>query len=97
MEWEKQEGTELWLPTEEGETLQGEVISVNDSGEYGRQLTIKKEDGEEIKTPSHKVLQSRTAKIKMGDIIRIKYVGTEAPSVKGYSPTKMYEVDRAKE
>ena len=94
MEWEKQIGAAIWLPEKEQDELQGEVIEVLE-GMYGNQYLIKAADGE-IKTPSHKVLQYRLAKAKIGDKVKIVYVGEEPPAIKGQNPTKMYDVFIAK-
>ncbi len=88
----KQEGSEMWMPTEEKEELEGEVTHINVEGLYGTQYTIKKADGEEILTPSHKVLQIRMHKAKVGTEVKIVYVKEEAPKIRGQNPTKIYEV-----
>ena len=92
MDWEKQEGMGMWLPDKEDDELIGVVEDVLDEGAYGRQFSIKKEDGDTILTPSHKVLQSRMGKVKKGDQVKIVYKGEEPPAVKGNNPTKLYEV-----
>lgn len=84
-------GMEMWIPEKEGDELKGEVIAINTEGDYGNQYMIKKDDGEETLTPSHKVLQSRLRPVKVGDKVRIVYKGEEAPAVKGHNATKMYE------
>ncbi len=91
-EWQKQEGAGIWLPENEGDELLGEVTHVNTEALYGTQYTIKKEDGEEILTPSHKVLQNRMQKAEKGVNVRIVFKGTEAPKVRGQNPTSMYDV-----
>lgn len=87
----KLEGLNIWIPEKDGEELAGEVTDVNKEGDYGTQHTIKKSNGDEILTPSHKVLQNRLRTVKVGDKVRIVYTGTEAPKVKGYDPTRMYD------
>lgn len=95
-EWEKQESlSDIWIPTEEGEELIGEVTDSYEGG-YGQQYTIKKEDGSEVRTPSHKVLQNRMAKVEKGNKVKIVYTGEEPPTVKGQNPTRMYDVFVAK-
>lgn len=91
-EWEKQEGTGVWVPQAEEETLEGEVVNFIEEGGYGPQWEIKVADGDIKRTPSHKVLQNRMIKTKKGDQVRIVYKGEEPPKVKGQNPTKMYEV-----
>lgn len=95
MEWEKQESAGLWLPEHEGEELVGTVLRAEEST-FGTQWLIKKDNGEEVRTPSHKVLQNRMGKLKAGDKVKIVFVKEEPPSVKGQNPTKMYDVFRGK-
>ena len=91
-EWKKQEGASIWLPEKEGDTLEGEVVSVNPEGLYGVQYTVKKSDGEQMLTPSHKVLQNRMSKAKVGTKLKIEFMGEEVNKTKGQNPTKMYDV-----
>ena len=92
MGWEKQEGAGIWIPEKEGDELIGEVTFVNTEGLYGVQYTIKDEKGEEVKTPSHKVLQNRMQKAQVGTEVKIVYKGNEPPKIRGQNPTEMYEV-----
>lgn len=82
-------GSDMWLPKKEGENLKGEVMDITE-GMYGKQYLLKKADGETVLTPSHKVLQTRLLKVKVGQVIRIQYEGDEPPKLKGQNPTKMY-------
>ncbi len=91
-EWKIQEGAGIWLPEKEKEELEGEVTHINREGLYGVQYTIKKSDGEEVLTPSHKVLQNRMQKADVGTKVRIVFTGTEAPKIRGQNPTTMYDV-----
>ena len=88
----KQEGAGIWLPKEEKEELVGEVTHINTEGLYGTQYTIKKGDKEEVLTPSHKVLQNRMQKAIVGTKVKIVFVGTEAPKIRGQNPMSMYDV-----
>lgn len=96
VEWEKQEGAQdIWIPTEEGEELIGKVVN-RAEGSYGPQWTIEDKEGNEHRTPSHKVLQNRMANVNPDDEIKIIYTGKEPPAVKGQNPTRMYDVFIAK-
>ena len=89
----KQEGAGIWLPTKEKEELEGEVTHINTEGLYGVQYTVKKKDGgEEVLTPSHKVLQNRMQKAIVGTKVKIIFTGTEAPKIRGQNPMTMYDV-----
>jgi len=92
--FEKLEGAGIWLPDAVEEELQGEVTDISE-GLYGKQYTVKNEAGEQ-RTPSHKVLQARLQKVKVGDFIKVVYKGTQPPKVRGQNPTEMYEVFRRK-
>jgi len=84
-------GAEFWMPNTVGDTLKGEVIAIID-GQFGKQYDIRKEDGAKIRTPSHRVLQSKMSEAKTGDNVVIEYSGEELPKVKGNDPTKMYKI-----
>ena len=93
MGYVKQEGAGIWLPSKEGEILEGEVTHINKEGLYGTQYTVKKKDGgEEVLTPSHKVLQNRMQKAKEETKVKIVFTGTEPPKIRGQNPTSMYDV-----
>jgi len=91
MAYEEQVGMSFWNPEQEGETVEGVVEEIID-GDYGKQYTIKKDDGEQITTSSHAYLQNRMKKVKVGDKVKMVYEGEEAPTVKGRNPTKKYKV-----
>ena len=75
------------------ETIQDKIEVVGDFKHIQvRTATVIKEDGVEMLTPSHKVLQNRLTNVKKGDNIRIVYKGTEDAKKKGYNPTEMYKV-----
>lgn len=89
----KQEGAGIWFGEKDGDKLEGEVTHINREGLYGVQYTIKKQDsGDEVLTPSHKVLQNRMQKAEVGTQVEIIYKGNEPPKVRGQNPTEMYEV-----
>lgn len=92
MGYVKQEGAGIWLPEKEGDSLEGEVTHVNTEGLYGVQYTVKKADEDEVLTPSHKVLQNRMQKAKVGTKVKIEFKGTEPPKIRGQNPTSMYDV-----
>lgn len=91
---EKIEGLNIWLPESIGDKLIGIVKKIENDGQFGIQAVIKKDDGKEILTPSHKWLQNCLRQMSIGDEIEIEFTGEEAPKVKGQSPTKKYNVYR---
>ncbi len=65
----------IWMPTEVGEVLTGEVIEIAE-GQYGIYAIIKKkEDKTTVQTPAHKILQSRIAMVSLHNQIKILYTG----------------------
>ena len=89
--WEKQESGSFWKPERENEEIQGEVIAIDD-GEYGKNYSIKQDDGKVVLTGANKALLPRMLKVKIGDIVKIVYTGSEAPTVRGHKPTKLFDV-----
>jgi len=89
----KIEGTDnFWAPAKEGEIIEGDVLDII-SGSFGNQHILKLDDKTTIMTPSHKILQSKLAQVKIGDYVRITYVDETESTKKGHSPTKNYEVE----
>ena len=92
-DWVEQEANEgMWMPKEAGEEIIGEIVEIEDAGQFGRQLEILTLEGKKYITPSHKVLQARITKARIGNMIRIVFKGEELPKVKGRNPTKIYAV-----
>jgi len=87
--------SDLWLPEKEGEQIEGVVKEIDTEGQFGLRVLMEiPEEGKEKWMPSHKALQSRLSKAKVGDRLIITFTGEEPPSVKGHSPTKLYKVER---
>ncbi|MCX6654323.1 MAG: hypothetical protein NTY03_04280 [Candidatus Bathyarchaeota archaeon] len=92
-EWTEVGNTQgLWLPVTKGEVLEGVVIEVKE-GLYGLQLSIENKEGVHT-TPSHKALVGRLKAFQVGDSIKVEYLGTELPKVKGQQGTRLYSVFR---
>jgi len=89
-EWVEQEASAYWNPTTEGEEVIGEITDMK-KGEFGETFTIRKDDGSEIKTPSHSVLQDRMSRLDIGDRVKIVFKG-EGEAKKGKNAPKLYEV-----
>jgi hypothetical protein len=91
-EWIKQDGTPVWMPKKEEETLIGKVKEISISKFGGNEYIIIQDNNEEVRTPSHKWLQNSLAKAIVGSIVKITFKGYELPKVKGNNPTAKYEV-----
>ena len=87
----EQTGSDLWLPEKEGDLLEGVVVDIVE-GTYGTQLVVETDEKKLLRTPSHKLLQSKLSGVKRGDQVRLLFEGEELPKVKGNSPTKLYKV-----
>ena len=71
----------------------GKVQGVHE-GKFGTRWTIEQKEGEQIITPSHKILQAKMQGVEFGTDVKIIYDGEE-DSGKG-NPTKLYTVFTAK-
>lgn len=92
-EWTEVGNTQgLWLPVTKGEVLEGVVIEVKE-GIYGLQLSVENKEGVHT-TPSHKALVGRLKAFLVGDSIKIEYLGTDLPKVKGQNGVRLYSVFR---
>ena len=91
MSWIKQEAAgNLWKPEEAEETLEGEVISIDEKAAYGTQLSILDEKGNEVTTPGHTNLIAQLDKVRKGQRVKIVFKGS-VPTKKG-NPLRLYEV-----
>jgi len=90
-EWEKQESGAYWTPAKINEELVGEVITI-DEGQYGKNYTVRQADGKTLITGANKALLPRMVNVKVGTQVKIIYLGEELPTVKGYKPTKLFDV-----
>lgn len=90
MAWKEIElKNEMWKPEKEGDTLQGVVIDI-EKNQYGNSYVITTEDGEEFKTPAHKILQKLMEDIKKGQVVKIEFK-EEKDTNKG-NPLQIYKV-----
>jgi hypothetical protein len=94
MEWEEQGSSAgLWLPEQPGEYIEGEVLEIRE-GKYGKQYLIRNEENAQYLTPSHKALVAKLTSIKVADVVKIQYLGTQ-PSKVGQA-TRIYKVFKQK-
>lgn len=81
----------VWKPEKEGDMIEGKLIKVEPSIQYSSQIYSL-----ETKTNGHvivfgtTILDDKMCYVKVGDVIRIVYMGNK-PSAKG-QPTKMFDV-----
>ncbi len=90
--WNEVPSSEYWNPETQNESIEGELIDIVE-GNFGKQYAIKNlENGKIILTPSHKVLQSQMATVKIGNVVKLVFVEEIPNVVKGRSATKMYKI-----
>lgn len=94
MEWEEQGNNEYWKPQKIEDELTGVIVHIEEHEEYGKTYQVKTAEGEDWKTPYHRVLQDRMKEVAPGDIVKIIYKGSEA-SGKG-NHVQIYKVYKAK-
>ena len=79
-----------WKP-KVGEEILGEIMKRYD-GKYGSQWVIQTSDGTEWSTPSHKHLQARLERAKIGDKVKVVYERNDPPKARGENPMAVYKV-----
>jgi hypothetical protein len=57
-EWKEQAGSDYWKPAQKDDAVEGVVSEIAD-GQYGKEYTVRKGDGEEITLPAHAVLLAK--------------------------------------
>lgn len=93
---EKESKNEYWRPENIGDELVGEVLEIIQS-DFGKQYKIRCEDGREVITPSHKVLQDRLEGVERGTKVKIVLDSELPPKQRGHNATKIYKVFLAEE
>ena len=87
--------SDIWQPDAEGDKIECIVKEIDAEGQFGLRVLVEVPELEkELWTPSHKALQVRLNKAKVGDRLIITYTGEEPPAVKGHNPTRLYKVER---
>jgi hypothetical protein len=82
-----------WNPTEEDESIEGEVISViENEGKY--RVELKTKENITFRTRDHYMLSERVKKLVAGDKVRITYRGEIPSKQPGKSPLKKYKVEK---
>ena len=89
--WEEVKAGSYWDPSNEGESVEGVIISMDDE-KFGLKVTIEQADKKPLVLPSHAVLQSRIKNCKVGDLVKVIFEKKELPTVKGHNPTNIYKV-----
>lgn len=82
----------LWRPEKVDESVEGEVKNIGE-GNFGRELSIEKDDVKAT-LPSLTVLNTKLKGVKVGDYIRVTYLG-EVRSKKGNSLYMDFKVEVA--
>ena len=85
-----------WKPNVKDDLIEGKIIDIEETQDFGTQYTIDDSRLGKISTPSHKQLQGTMKRfdVKRGDKVRITFLGTELPKIKGQNPMCKYKVER---
>jgi hypothetical protein len=65
----------FWKPTEPADEVIGVVVQEREHAEYGRSLILKTGEGKMIGLPAHSALQNLLREIKVGDRVKVTYLG----------------------
>lgn len=91
MAFQKIEG-EIFRFEKVGDELVG-TLRATAPGDYkNKKYKIEKEDGKVVTIFGTAVLDDRMESVKEGDKVKIVLVSEEPPKVKGYNPTRIFEV-----
>lgn len=95
--YEEMEGSggSFWKPTEPNEAIQGTVVAKDESGDYPPQWVIQTDEGVEITTPSHGMLQNKMEDVEIGEDVVIVFEGSR-PVPGKESELMLYRVFRKK-
>jgi hypothetical protein len=93
--YEEQFGTDFWSPKEIGTSIEGKIIHIEE-GIFGKVYELQNKE-EKIRTPSHKVLQNKINKAKIGDYCKIVFTGEGLPKARGENGAKLYDVGLIKQ
>jgi hypothetical protein len=90
-EWEKVE-KEIFKFEKEGDFIEGKLLAVVDSPTYSNKVyTIETKQGNKTVFGTV-VIDSQMQLVKMGQMIKILYVGEKSSDKKGYNPIKLFEI-----
>jgi len=67
----------LWLAEKEGDQIEGEIVEIGMNQFDKQQATIKAPSGEKFALPSYTVLTTKLGNAKIGDYVRVTYLGDE--------------------
>lgn len=94
VEYEKIEPN-VWKPTEDGEQLEGKLVSREENvGPNDSTMYFILTDKEEVRVWGTTVLNSKMKFVEVGDMVRITYKGSQK-NPHG-QPTKIFEVEKEK-
>jgi hypothetical protein len=84
----------VWHYEKTGDEIVGQVVKIEDNRMYDTKKVyeLKKDDGASVLVFGTTVLDSKMRGIKIGNRVKIVYVGIKDSAVKGRNPTKLFEV-----
>jgi hypothetical protein len=98
-DWQQVGGTtnaDSWKPEKEGDSIEGQYIDKRENvGPNGSNLyTLEQEDGTMRAVWGSTVIDDRMSTIKLGDMVKLVYVGKVPSKTPGRSPAKVFDVFR---
>jgi len=85
---------DVWTYENPGDSTEG-ILKEVFAGDFGDNFVLESAEGRQILVWGTKVLQNRikVATIKVGEKIRITYLGEDPPKQRGYKPTQLFKVE----
>lgn len=88
------EDEKYWKPTEVGSKIEGTIIAFPE-GQFGEQILLKLESGDEVQLPAHKDLQNKMDDLYEKDYIRVTLTGFKKANDPKYNDKPLYKVEVA--
>lgn len=87
---------DYWKPTKIGSQIEGTIVGFPE-GQYGEQILLKLESGNEIELPAHKDLQNQQEKLYEKDYIRVTLTGFKKSNNPKFNDQPLYEIEVAED
>lgn len=85
-----------WKPNTVGEQIEGTILEFKE-GQFGEQIILKLEDGDEVQLPAHKDLQNKQDDLYEKDYIRVTLSGFKKANNPDFNDKPLYKVEVAED
>ena len=93
MAYKEVESGNVWKPEKDGDFVEGVLKAARKSDMFEGNFVYDLETKNGLVSIfGTAVLNSRMQQTKVGDKLKIQYVGTDLPKIKGHNPTKLFKV-----